>query len=237
MSRLQLLIAVLCLGAPIATSEAQAWRFGISIGVPVYPYPYPYARPYYPGWGYYQPYGYPYAYPPPVTVVGAAPIVVQPAPPVTVVGAAPAPVAQQAPAPTVVPVPVAAGPALGPQPAIAPANAPTIRTVVQASNAESASRVATLLPRLGDAQEHVRRDAAMDLGRLKAAKAVDPLVKMLASDSSPVAREAAARALGLIASPQSLTALIQAAQVDQDRDVRHSAQFSVEIIRANLRGQ
>ena len=36
--------------------------------------------------------------------------------------------------------------------------------------------------------------------------------------------------------PQTLTALIRAAQVDEDRDVRHSAQFSVEIIRTNLRG-
>jgi hypothetical protein len=223
MSRLQLLIAVLCLGAPIATSEAHAWGFGISIGVPIYPYPY--ARPYYPGYGYYAPYGYPYYY-------GV--------PPVTVVGAAPAPagpyVAQQAPPATVLPVPTAAGPAIGPAPSIASTSAPAA-TIVQASNTESASRVATLLPQLNNAQEHVRRDAAMDLGRLKSAKAVDALVKMLASDSSPVAREAAARALGLIAAPQSLTALIRAAQVDDDRDVRHSAQFSVEIIRTNLRGQ
>jgi hypothetical protein len=223
MSRLQLLIAVLCLGAPIATSEAHAWRFGISVGVPIYPYPYPYpyARPYYPGYGYYAPYGYPYYYP---------------APPVTVVGAAPAPgIVQQAPPVTVVPVPTVAGPAIGPAPAIASSNAPA-GAVVQVSNASGASRVEKLLPQLSDPQEHVRRDAAMDLGRLKAAKAVDALVKMLTSDSSPVAREAAARALGLIASPQSLTALIQAAQVDRDRDVRHSAQFSVEIIRTHLRG-
>jgi len=30
--------------------------------------------------------------------------------------------------------------------------------------------------------------------------------------------------------------LFRAAQVDEDRDVRHSAQFSVEIIRTHLRG-
>ncbi len=229
MSRLQLLIALVCLGAPVATSEAQAWRLGISIGVPLYPYPYPYARPYYPAYGYYAPYGYPYYYPaPPVTVVSVppAPVVLQPAPVVV----------QQARPTTVVPVATVAGPAVGPPPSIASSNAPAAGTIVQASNGASAARVETLLPKLGDAQEHVRRDAAMDLGRLKAAKAVDALVKMLSSDSSPAAREAAARALGLIASPQSLTALIQAAQVDQDRDVRHSAQFSVEIIRSNLRG-
>jgi HEAT repeats len=228
MSRLQLLIAVLCLGAPFATSEAHAWRFGISIGVPLfpysYPYPYPYARPYYPAYGYYAPYGYPYYYAaPPVAVVGAAAAPVGPV------------VAQQAPFATVVPVPLATGPAVGPAPSIASTNAPPV-TIVQASNTESASRAGKLLPQLNDAREQVRRDAAMDLGRLKAATAVDPLVKMLATDTSPVARDAAARALGLIAAPQSLTALIQAAQGDDDRDVRHSAQFSVEIIRTNLRG-
>ncbi|MBI3824025.1 MAG: hypothetical protein HY289_15260 [Planctomycetes bacterium] len=51
----------------------------------------------------------------------------------------------------------------------------------------------------------------------------------------PVAREGGARALGLIAEHRSLNALIFAAQADNDRDVRHSAQFAVEIIRTNLR--
>jgi hypothetical protein len=40
----------------------------------------------------------------------------------------------------------------------------------------------------------------------------------------------------LIASPRSLNALIFAAQADNDREVRHSAQFAVEAIRSNLRG-
>jgi len=31
--------------------------------------------------------------------------------------------------------------------------------------------------------------------------------------------------------------LIFAAQADNDREVRHSAQFAVEVIRSNLRGQ
>ena len=43
--------------------------------------------------------------------------------------------------------------------------------------------------------------------------------------------------LGLIASPSSLKALlIYAAQADDDREVRHSAQFAVEAIRSSLRG-
>lgn len=222
MSRLQLLVAVFCLGAPITTTEAQAWGFGISIGVPVYPY----HRPYYPGWGYYRPYAYPYGYP-----------YIYPAAPVVVVGSTPQPVlVQPSLNPAVVAVPAVAGPALGPPPAIASAAPPAAGTIIQANNTESASRVEQLLGQLSHSQESVRRDAAMDLGRLKSAKAVDPLVKMLAADSSPAVREATARALGLIAAPQTLTALIRAAQVDQDRDVRHSAQFSVEIIRTNLRG-
>ncbi len=48
-------------------------------------------------------------------------------------------------------------------------------------------------------------------------------------------REAAAQALGLIATPKALPALTRAAQADQDRDVRRTAQFSIEIIHANLR--
>jgi HEAT repeat protein len=83
--------------------------------------------------------------------------------------------------------------------------------------------------------ECARRDAAMDLGRMRTDRAVDPLTATLAGDHSPVVRDAAARALGLIAAPRSLTALIRAAQADNDRDVRHSAQFAVEIIRTNLK--
>jgi HEAT repeats len=212
MSRLQLLIAVLCLGAPIATTEAHAWGLGISIGVPLY-----YPRPYYPGWGYYyRPYPYVYAAPAPV-VVAPAPVVV-PSVPV---------VAQTAPVPTVAPLPAAN---------VVPATAPAPLPVVQANSADSAARVEQYLAQLNNPQESARRDAAIELGRLKAAKAVDPLVRILSADASPVVRDAAARGLGLIGSPQGLSALIQAAQVDQDRDVRHSAQFAVEIIRTNLRG-
>jgi HEAT repeat protein len=46
-------------------------------------------------------------------------------------------------------------------------------------------------------------------------------------------RESAARGLGLIADPAALTALEQAAQLDGDRDVRHSAAFAAEVIRAH----
>jgi HEAT repeat protein len=85
---------------------------------------------------------------------------------------------------------------------------------------------------LADADERVRSESVMQLGRLKAQQAVDPLAATLAGDRSATVREAAARALGLIGSPTSLPALQRAAQVDNDRDVRRSAQFSLEVIQA-----
>jgi hypothetical protein len=42
---------------------------------------------------------------------------------------------------------------------------------------------------------------------------------------------------GLIAAPQALPALQTAAQADEDREVRHSAQFAAEVIRSGPRGQ
>jgi HEAT repeat protein len=64
---------------------------------------------------------------------------------------------------------------------------------------------------------------------------VGPLSALLTSDRSPAVRETAARALGLIGSPQAVTALTRAAQADTDRDVRRSAQFAVEVIEVNQR--
>ena len=159
---------------------------------------------------YYYGYGYPYYYGPPPIVYEAAPtVIIRQAP--AVVQAAPPTPGYVPPAPNVIPTqnvkPVAASPAID-----------------------------SLVQRLSDANETVRRDAAMDLGRMKAQQALDPLMNLLARDPSPIARDGAARALGLIAAPRSLNALIYSAQADNDRDVRHSAQFAVEIIRTNLRG-
>jgi HEAT repeat protein len=74
-------------------------------------------------------------------------------------------------------------------------------------------------------------DAAIALGRNKMDKALEPLQGLLANDPSPRVREAAARALGLLAAPGALKALEMAAQADNDKDVRHSAQFAAEVIR------
>jgi hypothetical protein len=164
---------------------------------------------------YYHPYyGYPYCYRPyPVYYVAPTPVVVQPAA-----------VYQVAPAATVV------------APAPAPASTAAAATpgpVVQASDTRAAD-VDREMEQLGSPDERVRSEAAMQLGRMKAKKAVGALTGLLTSDRSPTVRESAARGLGLIDSPSALAALQRAAQADDDRDVRHSAQFAAEVIRSNM---
>jgi hypothetical protein len=85
---------------------------------------------------------------------------------------------------------------------------------------------------LADASDRVRSESALQLGRLRASQAIDPLAATLAGDRSPLVREAAARALGLIGSSKALPALQQAAQADADPTVRHSAEFSMDVIHA-----
>jgi hypothetical protein len=131
-----------------------------------------------------------------------------------------------APASVVQPVPVAT-------PAYAQAPAAPAPIIARASSAE---------PMLADTQRHlellaspsdnVRAESAIQLGRLRAPQAVDPLAATLAGDRCPQVREAAARALGLIGSSRAIPALQRAAQVDGDRDVRHSAEFALEVIQA-----
>jgi hypothetical protein len=154
---------------------------------------------------YYRPWGYGY-YPYPV-YVAPAPVVVQPAAPV-VVSQAPAPVVQRA--------------ATAPAPELHP---------VGYNNAD----VDRNIQLLSDPNDRTRMDAVLNLGKLKADQAVDPVAATLAGDRSPAVRDAAARALGLIGSPKGLAALKYAAQADSDRDVRHSAQFAVEVIQSNMK--
>jgi hypothetical protein len=145
------------------------------------------------------------------------------------------------------PVYVAPAPVVVQQPAVAtqqPAPAPRPDQCVSSSEPplaltpvafNSKTDVDHHLNLLKDENDQVRQDAAMQLGRLKANRAVDPLAATLAGDRSPAVRDAAARALGLIGSERALTALKYAAQADADRDVRHSAQFAVEIIQNQMK--
>jgi HEAT repeat protein len=79
-------------------------------------------------------------------------------------------------------------------------------------------------------EENVRLEGVTQLGRLQDQRALDPLAATLAGDASATVREAAARALALIGSPRALPALRQAAQNDRDHDVRHSAQFAMDVL-------
>jgi HEAT repeat protein len=90
------------------------------------------------------------------------------------------------------------------------------------------------LQQLRTGDEQARAEALVRLGRIKAERAVGPMIKALNKDGSPQVREAAARALGLVAVPSSLSALQYAAQADDDREVRRSASFAAEVIRGQL---
>src|SRR5262249_5224114 len=173
---------------------------GLAIGIN-FGGPY-YYRPYWGGYYYYRPYAV-YVDPPPV-VLQPAPVVVQSSP-----APAPAPAPEQL-RPTPTPVP-----------------APTLAPITATAEPRP-EQVDQYLRQMSSADEHVRAGAMVQLGRMKAQRAVEPISQALANDRSPAAREAAARALGLIGSPASLAALQRAAQADDDREVRHSAQFAAE---------
>jgi HEAT repeat protein len=89
------------------------------------------------------------------------------------------------------------------------------------------------LQHLSNPDEKARMEAVLQLGRVHAAQAVEPMSQVLTSDHSPMVREAAARGLGLIGTPAALPALQQAAQADEDREVRNSARFAVDVIRSH----
>ena len=162
--------------------------------------------------------GYPYYYYRPYPVYAAPPAVV----------VQPAPVIYQA-APVVHPAyssPADAPPTLVPPPASDPG--PAQPTAWAPDGAE------TQMQRLSNPDDAARADAAVRLGRMKATRAVASLAQVLASDRSAAVREAAARGLGLIGTTDALPALQCAAQADDDREVRHSAQFAAESIRSTL---
>jgi hypothetical protein len=201
------LLALSLLIVPAAAQAHGFWTVGINVGFPVC------YRPWC-GYGYY---GYPCYRPYPV-YVAPPPIYVAPAPvvqtaPVTL-PAYPTPVYPSAQANQVVPA------------------AQTAQTDPVPAEARQ-SEITRLVRDLGDPNENVRADSAMQLGRMKATRAIDPVAARLAGDKSPLVRDAAARALGLMGSSKSLPALTRAALDDTDRDVRRSAQFSKDVIQTN----
>jgi hypothetical protein len=179
---------------------------GVSVGVRVGgPRCY---RPVYPVGIYYRPAPV-YVAPPPVVV---APVpVYRPVTVVEQVYSPPAPVTTEPPL-----QPVAAQP-------------------VARAAAEDTNEIDRNLRLLVSADDRTRADAALQLGRLRSRLAVQPLIRLLTTDRSPAVRDAAARALGLIGDSAALDAVQTAAGADQDRDVRRSAEFAAEVLRANYR--
>lgn len=163
------------------------------------------------GWYGYRPYYRPY-YPYPAVVVAPPPVVL-------------APVAPACPAPV-----VAGSAPVDPPPVMPDAPPPPPQPVAVVSSDNDG-----YLRQLSNADERVRISAAMRLGRERVRSAVPALSGMLSRDPNPQVREAAARSLGLIAAPESLSALQNAAQGDDDREVRTSARFAAEVIRGELR--
>ncbi len=222
LSKTLLTLAVLSCTWSGASAGWGGVRVGIGIGFPIYG---PCYRPYY--------YGYPYYYyPPPVVVAAPAPAVVVASPQAPAApapsGYQPAPAQTQEPPTLPAPTPISAAPASQPAPLT-----PAIARSGAAEDVPADSQ--RLIQMLKDPGEVARISAAMQLGRGKVQQSVPALTRVLNDDASAQVRDAAARALGLIASPSSLNALQTAAQADDDREVRHSAQFAAEVIRSNLR--
>ncbi|MFO0926481.1 MAG: HEAT repeat domain-containing protein [Gemmataceae bacterium] len=152
------------------------------------------------------------------------PVMVAPVYPVYV---APAPVVVQPAAVVAVPAAPAPTATAYAQPETAePAPAPVARAASWNDPASTGG--------LTDANPRARAEAALRLGRQKDRRAVASLVRVLQDDSYADVREAAARALGLIGAPQALAALQHAAGADEDRDVRRTASFAADVIRAAM---
>jgi hypothetical protein len=208
---------------PWCTSQAGVY-VGLGYGGPFYrPYYRPFYRPYYGvGFGFYPG----YVVPPPVVVQPAPIVVQQPA----VIQPAYAPPAQ-APAPAPAPLPPPT-----PDTAYAPPPpSPVMPAVATSAGSNRQADIDACLRQLRAGDEQSRADALVRLGRLRAEGATGPMIKALNSDGSAKVREAAARGLGLLADPNTLSALQYAAQADDNGDVRHSASFAAEVIRGNLR--
>lgn len=205
----------------VGSLACPAWaRWGVGVGFGYRPYGY--CRPYYGyGWGYYPPVvigvGAPVVYPPPV--------VIQQVPVATPVYASPPPPTAAAPVAT----PASPQPA---PPAALPLAPVPVSASAPASTTASQAEIDRCLAHLANPDEKARADALVHLGRIRATQAVDSMTRLLNSDRSATVREAAARGLGLIGSPSAVPALQQAAQSDDDRDVRTSARFAVEVIQS-----
>ena len=127
-----------------------------------------------------------------------------------------------APAPTIIVEPV-------PPPLIIAPGPP--RPVIVAGPPAQYDPVFDALERLKSLHEHIRRDGALSLGNLKAARAVPALVDRLKNDWSKDVRVASAWALGEIRDPRAGVALQRASLFDHRTEVRAVASKASEKLR------
>jgi hypothetical protein len=158
---------------------------------------------------YYRPYYGGYYYYPPAVPVYVAPAPPAPATPGTIISTTPS-------APLTVPNGYVPPP---------PPDAPVGRLETRGDEIDR------LVGQLSNPDDKVRSDTALQLGRMKARRASGALEQVLGSDRSADVRDAAARALGLIGMPASVPALQRAVQTDDDKGVRTSAQYAIDVIR------
>src|SRR5262245_9952777 len=122
-----------------------------------------------------------------------------------------------------------------PAPAPAPASAyPPAPVTAYSPGSGRESDIQRYTQKLQHSDPRERAEAAGQLGRLRASETVPALSALLTNDRSPLVRDAAARALGLVGSVEALAALQRAAQADDDRDVRRDASYAAEVIRTSL---
>ncbi|HKP14310.1 MAG TPA: HEAT repeat domain-containing protein, partial [Blastocatellia bacterium] len=103
-----------------------------------------------------------------------------------------------------------------------------VAPALQASAAQAGPPAERVTAALKDAAPSTRREAANQLGALRARNAVRPLIEAL-KDKEAGVREAAAFALGQIASPSAVDALARLL-ADKDADARAAAVFALGMI-------
>jgi hypothetical protein len=207
--------ALVLVAVPWTAQAGVAVGVGVGFGRPCFRPCYPYRV----GVGFYYAPG-PYFYGPPV-YVAPGPVVVAPA----------AIVAQ----PVVAASPATTGSGASPEPPLAVPKDPSPLPPPTPLPTAGEKDLDALIREVNTGDDRTRADAAIQLGRMKASRGVGPLIKLLREDRNPAVREAAARGLGLIGETNALAALQNAAQGDDDHDVRRSASFAADVIRSRLR--
>ncbi|MCP4536733.1 MAG: RecQ family ATP-dependent DNA helicase [Chloroflexi bacterium] len=99
----------------------------------------------------------------------------------------------------------------------------SVQRVVQLGKAGSPSSVPELITALQSQNGNVRRLAASALGKIGDARAVMPLLDLLAREQKPQVRQYAVKALGKIRDPRSQLVLQQIASNENERDYTQKA--------------